>query len=166
MNWFDIVIFVCLTAGLVKGLFDGLIKQLAALITLILAFAFSGQFADLLRNFMENTLNWRMSTASSMNAVYYIIAFLLIITTFSLLTILVDKLVNTTPVGILNKLAGGVFGIILWLLCLSFSLNILSVFDYNSTIINKEIQEKSITYAPVKIALPTVYPYIKEYLKK
>jgi membrane protein required for colicin V production len=166
MNWFDIVIFVCLTAGLVKGLFDGLIKQLAALITLILAFVFSGQFADLLRNFMENTLNWRMSTASSMNAVYYIIAFLLIITTFSLLTILVDKLVNTTPVGILNKLAGGVFGIILWLLCLSFSLNILSVFDYNSTIINKEIQEKSITYAPVKIALPTVYPYIKEYLKK
>jgi membrane protein required for colicin V production len=165
MNWFDIVILVFLAAGLVKGLFDGFVKQLAALVALVLAFVFSGQFAGILKNLIENTLGWRMSTASSMNAVYYIAAFLLIVAVFSLLAILVDKLVNVTPAGVLNKLAGGIFGVMLWTLCLSFLLNILSVFDYESKIINREIQEKSITYVPIKAALPTVYPYIKEYFK-
>ncbi|MDR1562356.1 MAG: CvpA family protein [Dysgonamonadaceae bacterium] len=166
MNWFDIVIFICLAAGFVKGLFDGLVKQLAALVALVLAFIFSGQAAEILRNFIENTLHWSMSSAASMNTIYYIIAFLLIVAVFSLLAILVDKLVNVTPAGVLNKLAGGVFGIMLWLLCLSFVLNILSVFDYESKIIDKDIQEKSISYKPVKTALPMVYPYIKEYFKR
>ncbi|GHV31138.1 hypothetical protein FACS1894177_05030 [Bacteroidia bacterium] len=154
MNWLDIVIWICLGAGLVKGLYDGLVKQLISFISLILAIVFSGMVADILRNF----INWQIH-----NAIYYIFAFILIITVFALLANVVDKIIKFTPMSMLNRLAGGVFGVLIWLLCLSFALNILSVFDSKSIIIHKETQEKSVTYDPVKMALPVIYPYIREF---
>jgi membrane protein required for colicin V production len=157
MNWLDIVIWTCLGTGLVKGLYDGLVKQLISFISLILAIVFSGMVADILRNFVNLHIH---------NSIYYIFAFILIITVFALLAKVVDKIIKFTPAGTLNRLAGGIFGVLIWLLCLSFALNILSVFDSKYEIIHKETQEKSVTYHPVKMALPTVYPYIREFFKK
>ncbi|MDR2620973.1 MAG: CvpA family protein [Dysgonamonadaceae bacterium] len=164
MNWLDWVIWICVGAGLVKGLYDGLIKQLISFISLILAIVFSGMVANILRNFVNLHLHWETSISpNTLNAIYYIFAFILIITVFALLAKVVDKIIKFTPVNMLNRLAGGVFGVLIWLLCLSFALNILSVFDSKSIIIHKETQEKSITYTPVKMVLPVVYPYIREF---
>jgi membrane protein required for colicin V production len=157
MNWLDIIILICLGTGLVKGLYDGLVKQLISFISLILAIVFSGMLADILRNFLNLHIH---------NAIYYVFAFILIITVFALLAKVIDKIIKLTPAGTLNRLAGGIFGILIWLLCLSFALNIISVFDSKSKIIHKETQEKSVTYTPVKMALPIVYPYIKEFFYK
>ncbi|MDR1373205.1 MAG: CvpA family protein [Dysgonamonadaceae bacterium] len=166
MNWFDISVLICLGIGLVKGLFDGFVKQLIALVALILAFVFSGTAADLIRNLMENTLHWTVHlNPSVINVLYYIVAFSIIVAVFTLLAVLVDKLVNITPAGVINKIAGGIFGVVLWILCLSFILNVFSVFDSESKIINKNIQEQSITYKPFKAALPTILPLIKKYLQ-
>lgn len=156
MNWLDWVVWICLGAGLVKGLYDGLVKQLISFISLILAIVFSGMIAGLLRSFADLNIH---------SAIYYIFAFILIITVFALLAKGIDKIIKATPAGMLNRLAGGIFGVLIWLLCLSFALNILSVFDSKTMVIHKETQEKSVTYTPVKMALPTVYPYIKEFFK-
>jgi membrane protein required for colicin V production len=166
MNWLDIVIGICLVAGLVKGLYDGLVKQLISFISLILAIVFSGMVANILRNFVNLHFHWETSISpNTLNAMYYIFAFILIITVFALLAKVIDGIIKFTPMGTLNRLAGGIFGVLMWLLCLSFALNILSVFDSKAMIIHKETQENSITYAPVKMALPVVYPYIREFLK-
>lgn len=156
MNWVDLVVWICLGTGLAKGLSDGLIKQLVSFISLILAIVFSGMVAGILRSFVDLQVH---------DAIYYIAAFILIITVFALLTNVIDKIIKFTPVGILNRLAGGVFGVLIWLLCLSFALNILSVFDSKSMVIHKETQEKSSTYNSVKNVLPIAYPYIKKFFK-
>ena len=156
MNWLDWVVWICLGTGLVKGLHDGLVKQIISFISLILAIVFSGMIADVLRSFVDLNIH---------SAIYYIFAFILIITVFALLAKGIDKIIKATPAGMLNRLAGGIFGVLIWLLCLSFALNILSVFDSKTMVIHKETQEKSVTYTPVKMALPTVYPYIKEFFK-
>jgi membrane protein required for colicin V production len=156
MNWLDVVVWICVGTGLVKGLHDGLIKQLISFISLILAIVFSGMVADILRSFLNLNIH---------DAIYYIFSFFLILTVFSILAKMIDKIIKATPVGTLNRLAGGVFGVLIWLLCLSFALNTLSVFDSHSLIISKEMREKSVTYEPVKKVLPIVYPYIKEFFK-
>ena len=166
MNWLDIVIWICLGTGLVKGLYDGLIKQLISFISLILAIVFSGMIANILQNLVNRYFHWETSISpNTLSAIYYIFAFILIITAFALLAKLIDKIIKFTPLSMLNRLAGGIFGVLIWLLCLSFALNILSVFDSKATIIHKEMQEKSVTYVPVKAALSVVYPYIKEFFK-
>lgn len=156
MNWLDWVVWICLGAGLVKGLYEGLVKQLISFVSLILAIVFSGMIAGVLRGFVDLNIH---------SAIYYIFAFILITTVFALLAKVIDKIIKATPAGMLNRLAGGIFGVLVWLLCLSFAVNILSVFDSKSTVIPKETQEKSVTYASVKMALPVVYPYIKEFFK-
>ncbi|MDR0733240.1 MAG: CvpA family protein [Dysgonamonadaceae bacterium] len=154
MTWLDIIVCVCLCTGLVKGLYDGLVKRLVSFVSFILAIVFSGMIAGILRNIV----NWHIH-----DAIYYVFAFSFIITVFTLLANVIDKVINFTPMGMINRLAGGLFGVLIWLLSLSFALNILSTFDSKSVVISKEMQEKSVTYAPVKMALPIVSPYIKEF---
>jgi len=164
MNWLDIVIIIILVGGFIKGLFDGLVKQLISVFALILAFVFAGTLAGIIRHVVETYVHWETSLApGTVNAGYYIISFILIVSIFGLLSKFVDQIVKHTPIGTLNRLGGGVFGLILSLLILSFALNILAAFDMETKIISKETQEKSITYVPVKMTLPIVYPYIREF---
>jgi len=164
MTWFDLAVCICLIIGLIKGLIDGFVKQLVAVVSLFLAFVFSCLAAGYIRSFVENTLQWEISVSPQvMNAMYYILAFLVILAFFSIIGILVSKLINATPVGVLNKIAGGISGVGLWLLCLSFLLNMLLVFDSESRIINKQIRSESYTFIIVKEALPTLYPYLKDF---
>jgi hypothetical protein len=79
---------------------------------------------------------------------------------------LATKLINITPAGIFNRIAGGIFGILLWLFSLSFLLNVVMALDTESIRIHTESQEKSRTYQTVKMAVLAVYPYICEYLGK
>jgi membrane protein required for colicin V production len=166
MNWLDIVIIVCVAAGIIKGLFDGIIKQVISLISLILAIVLSGSIATWIRNFMHTHFQIENSLSpGTLSAVYYILAFVFIITLFAFLAKFVDKIINYTPAGILNRLFGALFGAFMWIICLSILLNILAVFDSKSTVIHKQTQENSIYYDKVRAALPVVYPYIKEFFK-
>jgi len=167
MNWLDLVIIIILVGGFIKGLFDGLVKQLISVIALVLAFVFAGTLARIIRHLIDTYVHWGTTfSPGTVNAIYYIISFILIVSVFGLLSKFVDQVVNHTPVGTLNRLGGGAFGLILSLLLLSFVLNMLAAFDMESKIIPKETQEKSITYTPVKMALPIVYPYIREFFGK
>jgi len=164
MNWLDIVILIILGGGFIKGLCDGLVKQFIGLVALVLAFIFSGMFAKVIRNVVEVLWQWEFSfSPATMNVIYYILAFAIILFVFGLLAELIHKVINYTPVGVLNRLGGAAFGFIIWLLCLSFVLNLMAVFDVESKIIPEETQEKSIAYTPVKMTLPVVYPYIREF---
>ena len=167
MNWLDIIIIIILISGFIKGLFDGLVKQLISVIALVLAFVFAGTLAGIIRHLIDTYVHWETTfSPGTVNAIYYIISFILIVSVFGLLSKFVDQVVNHTPVGTLNRLGGGAFGFIMSLLLLSFALNVLVAFDMESKIIPKETQEKSITYVPVKMVLPIVYPYISEFFEK
>lgn len=167
MNWPDIIIVIILIGGFIKGLYDGLVKQLISVFALILAFVFAGTLAGIIRHMVETFIRWETSlSTSTMNAIYYIISFILIVSIFGLLSKFVDQVVKHTPIGTLNRLGGGAFGLVVSLLLMSFALNILAAFDMESKIIPKETLEKSITYTPVKMALPIVYPYIREFFEK
>jgi membrane protein required for colicin V production len=163
MNWFDIIVLLFLASGFVKGLFDGLVKQLVSVVSLVLAFVFSGTLADIIRSAIHLDI---LFSPATMNAIYYVLSFVFIISIFGLLAKFVDRVINYTPVGALNRLGGGIFGFVMCLLCLSFTLNVLASFGIESKIIHKETQKKSITHTPVKMALPIVYPYIKEFFNK
>jgi membrane protein required for colicin V production len=166
MNWLDIIIVICLVSGIIKGLFDGIIKQLISIISLILAIVLSGSAATWLRKFVNMHFQIESSfSPGTISAIYYIIAFIIIIVLFSLVAKFVDKIINYTPVEIFNRLFGALFGAFMWMLCLSIFLNIVAVFDSKNLLLYKQTTEKSIYYDKVRKILPSVYPYIKEFFK-
>ena len=46
MNWLDITLLCLAGIGFVKGLFDGIIKQVVSLIALVIAIFFCGIYLD------------------------------------------------------------------------------------------------------------------------
>ena len=167
MIWLDIVILICIIIGIVHGLFTGIVKQVISLVSLVAAVLLSGAMANWLRNWIQphiqNNNNW--FSPEVQNAIYYVLAFILIVSLFAIVAKMVDKIINYTPVGIINRLFGALFGTLMWVLCLSILLNILAVFDTQSRIITKTTKEKSSYYETVKMIFPTVFPYINDFFK-
>jgi len=167
MNWLDIVIIVCIIIGVVHGLVTGIIKQVIFLVSLIAAIILSGAIA-------VGIHHWALThfpdepawfTPGIQNVVYYALAFILIISLFALAAKFVDKVINYTPAGMINKLFGALFGGLMWTLCLSVLLNFSAVFDTQSQLIPKPIKENSVFYERIKMIFPTVFPYIKDFIK-
>ncbi|MDR0866065.1 MAG: CvpA family protein [Candidatus Symbiothrix sp.] len=165
MNWLDLIIIVCIAIGLIKGLFDGFIKQVVSFIALVAAIFFAGQLAKFMRDALLQFDFFASLSSGVFSAVCYILAFSLIIIAIVLLGRVVEVAIKMTPARVLNLLLGGLFGALIWLFSLSILFNILFVFDSQSRLISKQTQEKSLFYEEVKAVVPTVYPFIKEYFK-
>jgi len=167
LNWLDFVILICAIIGIVHGFYTGIVKQIISLVSLVAAVYLSGALANWLRNWIQphiqNENNW--FSPNVQNAIFYVLAFILIVSLFALAAKLVDKIINHTPVGIINRLFGALFGTFMWVICLSILLNFLSVFDNQSQIITKSAKENSAYYERVKMIFPTIFPYIQDFFK-
>ena len=158
MNWLDILIVSCVAVGLIKGLFDGFVKQVVSFVALLAAIFFGGQIAIPVRNFLMQYISGDTLSPSILSVFCYIIAFVSIILIIVLFGKIVDVAIKMTPAKPLNSLLGGLFGALIWIISLSILFNILSVFDSVSHLLPKSIQEKSVLYDPVKEVIPAIYP--------
>jgi len=167
MNWLDIVIIVCIIIGIIHGLITGIVKQIIFLVSLFAAILLSGAIATGIHHWVKmyfpNEPAW--FSPGVQNVTYYAFAFILIISLFAIAAKFVDKIINHTPAGIINKLFGALFGGLMWVICLSIALNFLTVFDTQFQIIPKPVKENSVLYERVKMIFPTVFPYIKGFIK-
>ena len=167
LNWLDIVILICVIIGIVHGLVTGIVKQVIALVSLAAAVLLSGAVANWMRDWIQPHLqdgkNW--FSPDVQNAIYYVIAFILIVSLFAIAAKLVDKIINHTPVGAVNRIFGALFGMFMWVLCLSILLNFFAVFDTQSRIIPKQIKQNSAYYEKVKMIFPAIFPYIKNFFE-
>jgi membrane protein required for colicin V production len=166
MNWLDIIILICLAIGLVKGLFDGFVKQIVSFLALVVAIFFAGQLADLGRTGLQHWDVFSSLSPGILTAVCYILAFSVIVIIIVLLGKVVNIAIKMTPAQLLNRLLGGLFGVLVWLFSLSIVFNLLAAFDPHSTVISEQTQTKSALYSGTKNAVPTIYPFIKEYFKQ
>ena len=166
MNWLDIVIIVCIIFGIIHGLFTGIVKQVISVISLVAAILLSGAVSRVISMWLQPYIHTgdSLSSQNALNVIYYVLAFIIIISIFSIAAHFVDKIINHTPAGIINKIFGALFGFFFWALCLSITLNVLAVFDSESKVISKPIKENSIYYDRVKMIFPSIFPYIKDFI--
>jgi membrane protein required for colicin V production len=154
MNWLDIVL-VCLAAiGLMKGLFDGVIKQVVSLIALVIAISFCGKVAAALKGYILS-LGWFEQDVMILS---HILGFLLLMGIVLLAGSVIHKIIGVTPLSVLNHLAGGLFGLLLMIIFISLFLNLIEFADRDSELIPLETKVESRFYDPVKQIIPTIYP--------
>ncbi|GHV51299.1 hypothetical protein FACS1894181_12960 [Bacteroidia bacterium] len=154
MNWLDIVILCLAGAGLVKGLFDGAIKQVVSLIALVVGIFFCGKVANWLRDFISG---WGLPE-TGVSILSYVLGFLLIVAILVLAGEVVHRVIDVTPLSILNHLGGGFFGLLIMILSLSLLFNLLEIIDSRSILISVEAKVESHFYFFVKQIVPTIFP--------
>jgi len=159
MNWIDFVIIILLVFGLARGFIDGLIKELASLLALILgiwgAIKFSAFTAEKLYDYFD-------MTGKYVGIIAFAITFVVIVIIIHFIGLLVDKFVSAISLGFLNRLLGIVFGLFKTALILSVIFVILNAIDDKHHFLPRDTIERSKFYSPIADIAPALFPLIGE----
>lgn len=158
MNWLDLIIILCIGIGVIKGLFDGFVKQVISLIALVLSVLFAGYLASSLQGFiggLELVPDYLCYPLS------YVLSFVLIFGLMGLLGRFLQQAIEWSFLGCMNNLAGGFVGMLISVVGLSLLFNFLIIFDRNSRLIGKQTKRESVLFSSVQQVVPALYPYIK-----
>jgi membrane protein required for colicin V production len=155
MNWLDITLLCLAGIGFVKGLYDGIIKQLVSLIALVAGIFFCAKAAAWLR---EIILGWGFPE-QGVTVLSYILGFLLIVGIFILVGEVMHRIIGATPLSILNHLGGGFFALFIMVLFISLLFNLIDIIDRESVLISAKSKRESYFYHPVKQVISTLYPH-------
>ncbi len=157
MNTFDIIIASVLVFGLVRGLFKGFFVEVASLVAIFLGIYGTIHFSFFVSDYLKDTVSWDDSVVQ---LVSFCITFMFILLAVSLLGKLLTKIIDFAELGLLNRIAGGIFG------ALKFGLILSAIFIFfdkmNNTIpfVKKEVLNQSILFEPVKKVAPMIFPSI------
>ncbi len=157
MNVFDIVIAVFLVFGFARGLMKGFFVEVASLVALVGGVWGSIHFSYFIGDFLKESVSW---SNKQISLAAFAITFILIVIVVSLLGKFLTKLADLAALGIVNKIFGGIFGLVK----IGLLLSIVFIFfdNVNDTIklVDKKTVEESILYKPVKSIAPTIFPTI------
>ena len=157
MNIIDIVLGALLLFGLLRGLFKGLFVEVASLLALILGLYGAIHFSNFAADFLQSRTEWNEKT---INITAFAITFVIIVLAISLAGKALTKLADFAALGMLNKLLGGVFGVLKIGLILSVLLIVLDKMNNTLTFIEEYNINGSVLYKPVKSMAPTIFPSI------
>ena len=155
MNTFDIVLLGLLLFGFIRGLMKGLFVELASLIALIAGVYGALHFSHFAGNFLKDSVQWEEKYIS---IVAFAVTFFIIVIAIALLGKIFTKMANFASLGVLNKLLGGIFGILKFGVILSILLIIFDKLNRTIPFTSKDITKESVLYEPVRDLAPMLFP--------
>ncbi|WP_458628438.1 CvpA family protein [Winogradskyella sp. PC D3.3] len=157
MSIIDIILAALLLFGFIRGLFKGLFVEVASLVALVLGVYGAIHFSYFASGFLESKVDWNEKT---INIVAFAITFVVIVLVISLTGKALTKLADFAALGLINKLAGAVFGALKIGLILSVLLGVFHKMNNTLPFMEKEDLEKSMLYEPIKSLAPMIFPTI------
>jgi membrane protein required for colicin V production len=155
MNVFDIILAALLTFGFIRGLTKGLFVEIASLLALILGIYGAIHFSYFVGDILSAYVSWE---ERYITIVSFAITFTLIVIVISILGKMLTKIADFASLGILNKILGGVFGLLKIGLVLSIVLLVFSKLNNTIPFISEDQKESSVLYEPVKNLAPMLFP--------
>ena len=159
MNYIDIALCIPLLWGLYKGFTKGLIIEAASIIALGLAVWGGIKFSDFLTGYIHAHFSW---DTKYLPVISFAVIFLGILILVYAIAKLIERLVKAVSLGFVNKLAGGIFGMLKFGLILSVLIFVLNAIEKNVQLIPAEAKQKSLLYEPVSKIAPMIIPGLRE----
>ncbi len=159
MNIIDVIIVVVLILGFVRGAMRGLIIELASLLAIIAGIYGAIHFSYFAIDFLSERLFWDEKYIQIAGfAITFLFISVLIFFTGKMLT----ELAGLMALGVVNRVMGGVFGLIKFAFVLSVILMFIEGFNKNITFIHEGKFRTSVLFQPVKKIAPLILPPILE----
>lgn len=163
MNTVDIILSLVLLYGLVRGFFRGLLAEVASLIGIIAGIYGAVHLSHFLGDFLSTQLEWR---TQYINLISFAITFVIIVVLVSLAGKILTKVAAFAALGIVNKLLGGVFGLIKSAFVASVIIMFFKATNEHIEIVEDQSLEESILYDPVESIAPILLPSIIKQVKE
>ena len=143
MALFDILLVIPLIYGFVRGLYKGLINEIASIVSLvgglILAFYFSEDLYAELSTLVENP-------GIELRVISFIVVFVVVIIAINLLSRAITKAMNMIALGAINHILGAVFGVCKWFLVVLLMVYFLKGMQEEATIFQADTLSESFVY--------------------
>ena len=158
METIDVIIAVLLVLGLISGLRDGLVKQVAGLAGLIGGLLLGRAFYLPMGMWMIATFNLSVRAA---NITAFVLILVIVPLLFNFVGWLISKLLRAICLGWINRLLGGLIGVLKFALFVGIMITGIEFFDYYDGLISEEKKESSVLYYPIYNATGIFFDSIK-----
>lgn len=147
MSFLDIVLGILLIWGLFKGLKNGLFVELASLVALIAGIYGAIHFSYIAGDYLSQNMDWN---SRYIKIASFLITFIAIVLIVHLAGKFLTKIADFAMLGLLNKIAGAIFGT----LKVAVILGALLIFFEKATasfkFVNESTRQESMLYQPVR----------------
>ncbi|MEI7595427.1 MAG: CvpA family protein [Bacteroidota bacterium] len=131
MEIIDVILLLPLLWGFYQGFKNGLIKELISFFALIIGIYAAFQFSNLLVPIIDGKVK-----SEYLNTTAFIVMFIGVVVGLILLGKVIDKVATALMLGMLNKIAGGIFGLAKFMLIISMLISVVIKFDKKNQIFN------------------------------
>ncbi len=158
MTALDIILFVPVIYGFVRGIFRGLVGELTAIIAILTALILTKLFAPETAAWLMQCTGWQEYVCQACS---YLVIFFSVALAATLLGKFITRLIKAISLGWLNRLTGAVFGAAKWLLIVSVVLNGVIFLDDFFHFIPAEQREQSVACEPIKSIASVAWDEVK-----
>lgn len=161
-SYIDLILALFLLTGLIRGISKGFFRTLCSLIAWIAGLFIAIHFSYFILDYLKTYLSWK---ENSLNIAAFILTFLIVALLFSLLGHLLTQLARMMAMGLLNRLMGGLFGVVKAAFILSILLMFFSSFNSNENLIPHQTVQSSVLYQPIEDFGKKITPSIMQKIK-
>ena len=147
MSFLDIIFGLLLLWGLWKGLKNGLFVEIASIIALIAGIYGAIHFSYYAGDYLSQNMKW---DERYINIAAFVITFIAIVFVVHMAGRLLTKIADFAMIGLLNKIAGGVFGVLKVAVILGALLVFFERVNDSAEMVKNETMQQSVLYEPIK----------------
>ncbi len=148
----DILLLIILAVGFISGLFSGAVKQVISLTAFLIGFVVACLYYQRLADVMTDFL----SMAALCKVVAFVLLWVVVPIAVKVIASLLTSVLNFVPVlGLLNRLLGGLLGMVKYSLVLGALIWLFA----STNLIKEETMQKSKLAGPLKALPELLYNY-------
>ena len=156
MNYLDIIIAVALLYGLIKGFSNGLIKEVTALVSLLVGVYVAINFSLYLEPKVADVLG---GYEQFISIIAFAILFLVSVLCVKAIGFMLEKLTKALALGIISRFLGGIFGLLKVVVIFGFLLFVITNYNW----ISKSTKDNSVLYGPLSDIAEIITPQLKKH---
>ncbi|MBO4590336.1 MAG: CvpA family protein [Bacteroidaceae bacterium] len=163
MNLIDIVLGLLLVLGVVSGVKEGLVRQVAGLAGLIAGIVLGRMWYLRVADELNPILGLSERTTQ---VVAFILILILVPLALSAVAWLISKLLSSVGLGGINRLLGALFGALKYAVLAGLLITALESFDAEGHFVSMKQREESALYKPIHSISDVMLKEVKEQIKK
>jgi membrane protein required for colicin V production len=163
VNYLDIIIAIPLLWGIYKGITRGVVFEIALLMALILGIMGGVKLSKLASAYVSELFNTSSTWLPYMS---FLFVFIIIVVLVLLFAKLLESMLKLSALGLVNKIAGAVFGMLKWAFILSVVLHLFKPIDKRYHIIDEQKKQGSFLFHYVSDFATLMIPALEENYRK
>ncbi len=159
MNFIDILILIPALWGFWRGFMKGVIMEVATLLAFFLGVWGGMKFSDLIAGWIRD---WFSSQSPYIPLIAFAVVFVTILICVFAIAKFIERSMEKTTLGIFNKILGGIFGCLKFLLIISVLFFVIDAIEKSITVIPHATKDSSLLYRPVASVAPKIIPGLRD----